>query len=240
MRNRRLALGAWLLAVLVCTAIVGLTQFRTDMAAFLPRAASPAQLVLTEQATNGAASHIILVGIGGAAPTVLEELSKQMAAILRRAPAFVDVANGDDGSFSDVRDLVWRNRYLLSPGVTPDRFTEAGLHAALTGDLALLGSDLGPFIQQSLPGDPTGEMRTLLHLLTASGGPRESDGVWVSADGAEALLLLHTRAAGFDIDSQQQNLMLIGAAFDRARAAVPGAAAARPPRQLGQQPPSRP
>ena len=227
MRNRRLALGAWLLAVLVCTAIVGLTQFRTDMAAFLPRAASPAQLVLTEQATNGAASHIILVGIGGAAPTVLEELSKQMAAILRRAPAFVDVANGDDGSFSDVRDLVWRNRYLLSPGVTPDRFTEAGLHAALTGDLALLGSDLGPFIQQSLPGDPTGEMRTLLHLLTASGGPRESDGVWVSADGAEALLLLHTRAAGFDIDSQQQNLMLIGAALDRARAAVPGAAAAR-------------
>jgi predicted exporter len=227
MRNRRLALGSWLLAALMCAAIVGLTRFRTDMAAFLPRAASPAQLVLTEQATNGAASHIILVGIGGAAPKVLVALSQQMTAILRRAPAFVDVANGDDGSFSDVRDLVWKNRYLLSPEVTADRFTEAGLRAALTGDLALLGSDLGPFIQQGLASDPTGEMRVLLHQLIASGGPRESDGVWVSPDGVEALLLLHTQAAGFDIDAQQQNLMLIGAAFDRARAAVPGAQAAR-------------
>ena len=227
MRNRGPALGTWLLAVLACAAIVGFTRFRTDMAAFLPRAALPAQLVLTEQATNGAASHIILVGIGGAAPTVLAALSKQMAVILRREPAFVDVANGDDGSFSDVRDMVWRNRYLLSPDVTADRFTEAGLHAALTGDLALLSSDLGPFIQQSLPADPTGETRALLRLLTASDSPRESDGVWVSADGAEALLLLHTRAAGFDIDAQQRNLILIGAAFDRVRAAVPGAGSAR-------------
>jgi predicted exporter len=227
MRNRRLALGVWLFAVLMCAAIVGLTRFRTDMAAFLPRAASPAQRVLTEQATNGAASHIILVGIGGAAPPVLVALSKQMALTLRGAPAFADVANGDDASFSGVRDLVWNNRYLLSPGVTADRFTEAGLHAALTGDLALLGSDLGPFIQQSLPEDPTDEMRMLLPRLTASGSPRESDGVWVSPDSDEALLLLHARAAGFDIDAQQQNMVLIGAAFDRARAGVPGAQAAR-------------
>src|SRR5580698_7282918 len=147
MRTKRLALGAWLLAALICAAIVGLTRFRTDMAAFLPRAASPAQLVLTDQATNGAASHIILIGIGGAAPPVLVALSKQMAAILRGTPAFADVANGDDGSFSDIRDMIWKNRYLLSPGVTADRFTEAGLHAALTGDLALLGSDFVPFLQ---------------------------------------------------------------------------------------------
>ena len=225
--NRRLALGTWLLAALMCAAIVGLTRFRTDMAAFLPRAASPAQVVLTEQATNGAASHIILIGIGGATPKVVAALSKQMAASLRGTPAFVDVANGNDASFSDIRDMVWKNRYLLSSGVTADRFTETGLHAALTGDLALLGTDLGPFIQQSLPDDPTGETRVLLHLLAAAGGPRESDGVWMSPDDAEALLLLHTRAAGFDIDAQQQNLVLIGASFDRARAAVPGAQAAR-------------
>src|SRR5271156_3995720 len=108
MRNRRLALGTWLLAALMCAAIVGLTRFRTDMAAFLPRAASPAQQVLTEQATQGAASHIILIGISGAAPPLLVAFSKQMAAILRATPAFVDVANGDDGSISDIRDLVWK------------------------------------------------------------------------------------------------------------------------------------
>ena len=41
------------------------------MAAFLPRSNSMAQQALTDQATNGAASHVILLAIEGATPQAL-------------------------------------------------------------------------------------------------------------------------------------------------------------------------
>lgn len=227
MPARRLALGVWLLAVVICVGVVARTHLRTDMTAFLPRSASAAQQVLTEQVSNGAASHLILLGIEGAPPQILVAVSKSMAARLRPDAAFVDVSNGDDASFAGVRDFVWRNRYVLSAGITADRFTVTGLHAALANDLEMLGSDVGMLIKQALPSDPTGELLTLLNQLAAAKGPRSRDGAWLSADGSRALLLVHTRAPGFDIDAQQHALMLIGDAFDGARAAIPGAKAAQ-------------
>jgi predicted exporter len=227
MTPKRLALGVWVLLLIVCAAIIGRTQFRTDMGAFLPQTAPMAQQVLTAQVTSGPASHIILLAISGAPVPVIAALSEDMAARLRQQPAFIDVMNGDDASFAGVQDFVWRNRYLLSPGVTAGRFTAAGIHAALVSDLGLLGSDLGDVVQQSLPGDPTGEVMTLLPQLNNAKGPQSQDNVWMSPDGGSALLLVHTRAPGFDIDAQQAALTLIGNDFALARKAVPGAATAR-------------
>ena len=227
MPTRRVAFGVWLLLVIVAAAVVARTPLRTDMAAFLPRSASLAQQVLTEQVSNGAASHLILLAIDGAPPNTLAASSEALAARLRSNEAFVDVANGDDKSFAGTRDFVWRNRYLLSADVAADRFTVAGLHAALAHDLGLLGSDLGAFIQLSLPSDPTGELLTLLHQLGGANGPHSRDGVWFSADDHRALLLIHTRSAGFDIDAQQRALAQIHDAFEEVGRAVPGAGTAR-------------
>lgn len=228
MRARRLALGVWLLAVIACLVVVARTPLRTDMAAFLPRSTSMAQQALTDQATNGAASHVILLAIEDASPRALAALSKGVAARLRRHAAFIDVANGDSKSFAGVRSFVWRNRYLLSPDVTASRFTVAGLHAALESDLGLLGSSLGGLMQKTLPGDPTGELLTLMRQLAGTAkGPRSRDGVWFSSAGSRALLLVRTAAPGFDIDAQQHDLELLRRAFDRVRHATPGAGAAR-------------
>jgi predicted exporter len=222
-----MALGAWLLLLLACIAVITRTPLRTDMGAFLPRAAPLAQQVLTDQVNKGAASHLVLVAVKGAPVAVLAAVSQAMATTLRQQPAFIDVLNGDDKSFAGVQDFVWRNRYLFSPDVTAARFTVAGLHDALVNDLGLLGSDLGALIQQSLPGDPTGEMTALLPQLGNGNAPRISDNVWVAPDGASALLLVHTKAPGFDIDAQQRDLALIETAFNAARNRVPGATAAR-------------
>jgi predicted exporter len=226
MPARRFVLGIWLLIMVACGAVIARTQLRTDMAAFLPRSASMAQQVLTEQVSNGAASHLVLLAIDGAPPRILAALSKAVAKTLRQQTAFVAVANGDDQSFAGVRDFVWRNRYLLGADVTPDRFTVAGLHAALVNDLALLASGAGALIQQSLPSDPTGELLTLVRQLGGTKGPKRRDGVWFSPHESRALLLIHTRAAGFDIDAQQHALTAIHDAFEQARRAVPGAAMA--------------
>ena len=227
MPDRRAALGIWLLLLVACVVVIGRTRFRTDMAAFLPRSAPLAQQALTRQATGGTASHLILLGLDGAPVPVLAALSEAMATRLRQQAAFTDILNGDDKSFAGAQDFVWRNRYLLSPGVTAGRFTVPGLRDALVDDLALLGSDLGALIAPSLASDPTGEAMTLLRQLNDANGPRSQGGVWVSADGARALLLVHTRAAGFDIGAQQRALSLIGDDFSAARAATPGAGAAR-------------
>src|SRR5579872_3877225 len=186
MRTRRAAFGVWLLLVIVAIGIVIRTPLRTDMAAFLPRSASVAQQVLTEQVSNGAASRLVLLAIEGAPPKTLAAMSKAIAARLRSNDAFVEVVNGDGKSFAGTQDFVWRNRYLLSADVTADRFTVAGLHAALTSDLGLLNTDLGALVQLSLPNDPTGELLTLLHQFAGANGPHNRDGVWFSADNSRA------------------------------------------------------
>jgi len=217
------ALGAWLVLVIACAVVISRTSFRTDMGAFLPRSAPLAEQTLTAQATNGAASHLILLAIDGAAPPVLAALSEGLAMRLRGQTPFLDVLNGDDASTGAEQKFVWRNRYVLSADVTPDRFTEAGLHAALMNDLGLLGSDMGGLIQQSLANDPTGEVLGLLGQLGGGQGPAQFDGVWVSPDGGSALLLVHTRAPGFNIDAQAQALTLIESDFNQ----LPAAGAAR-------------
>jgi predicted exporter len=227
MPAKSLSLGAWLILLAGCIVIIARTSFRTDMGAFLPSSAPISQQVLTEQVTRGAASHLILLGIEGAPTPAIAALSEALAARMRQQAAFTDVINGDDDSFAGVQDFVWRNRYLLSPGVTADRFSAAGLHAALVADLGLLGSDLGEMAEQSLPGDPTGEVLALMPELAGTTGPLSQDNVWISPDGSRALLLVHTRAPGFDIDAQQQALTLIDADFTGARKTVPAARAAR-------------
>lgn len=225
--KRSVLIGVWLIAIIVCVAVVARTRIRTDMTAFLPHSASMAQQVLTEQVKNGAGSRLILLAIEGAQPETLAKLSKSLAARLRKEPAFISVSNGDQASFAGMRKFYWQNRYLLSPDVTASRFTADGLHAALENDLGLLDSDMGVVFEQMLPGDPTGELLSLMQQLQGTKGPHTRDGVWLSAREHRALLMVHTRAPGFDIDAQQRALAAINGAFRQIKNAVPGAAHAR-------------
>jgi predicted exporter len=215
-----LPVALWLIALAFCAVIVAHTTLRTDMGAFLPSAASPAQQALTDQVNNGAASHLILAAIDSASPPVLAALSENLAAKLRENPAFTDVANGDAASLAGVQNFIWRNRYLLSPAITPAHFTALALHAALEADLGLLSSDAGGALQASLADDPTGEALTLMGALQPANAPKTQNGIWVSPDGATALLLVHTAAPGFDIDGQQRALTALNAAFAAAEAAT--------------------
>lgn len=220
-------IALWLVAITACAVVVARTQVVTDMTAFLPRSPSAAEEALVDQVQNGAASRIIIVGIEGASADALANVSRAMAKRLAGDPAFVAVNNGESGAFEEERQFFWRNRYLLSPAVVPERFTAEGLHRALEKDLQLLGSDLAVLVKSSLPSDPTGEIMSLVDRLTPAAGPHARDGVWFSGDRKRAILVAQTRALGFDIDAQQQALERIGAAFEAARGAMPEAAQAR-------------
>ena len=101
------------------------------MSAFLPRSPSPAQQVLVEQLREGVVSRLILIGLEGGPPATLASTSKRLAAQLRKEPDFTSVNNGEPVGAEKDREFLWRNRYLLSPAISAEHFSTAGLRTAL-------------------------------------------------------------------------------------------------------------
>ncbi|MEO8653037.1 MAG: MMPL family transporter [Ramlibacter sp.] len=217
------AVALWLAFLLACALIIGRTHFTTDLSAFLPRAPTPEQKLLMDQLRDGLASRLILVGIEGADAPTRARLSRQTAQRLRADPAFVTVNNGEPVNTERDGAFLFDHRYLLSPAVTPARFGEEGLHAALSDSIDLLASPAGLLVKSMLPRDPTGEMVRLLDQLSSRSPPRLMDGAWASGDGSRALMLLQTRAAGSDTDAQEGAMATIRHAFDTAAGAAPSA-----------------
>ena len=227
MTRRRVVPALWLAALVACAAIVARSEISTDLSAFLPRSPAPAQQVLVDQVREGAVSRLLLLAIEGAPADTLAVLSRDLATRLQREPALASVDNGADTALDPEREFLWRNRYVLSPDIVPQRFTRSALHDALLHDQDLLTSGLAPLLKRTLPGDPTGEMLGIIDAFQGETPPHSRDGLWFSPDDRRALLMVETRAAGFDIDAQQQALARIDAAFAAARQETPTAAAAR-------------
>lgn len=223
LRRQFLPVWLWLAFLLACGAIISRTQITTDLSAFLPRNPTTEQQLLMDQLKDGLASRLILVGIEGEDGPARARLSKEVARSLRADPAFVAVNNGEPVNKERDRTYLFNNRYLLSPLVTPERFSTDGLHAALAESIDLLASPAGLMVKSLLPRDPTGEMLQLLGQLDSGTQPRLIDGAWASRDGARALLLMQTRAAGSDTDAQQSAMAAIRQAFDTARRDSPAA-----------------
>lgn len=216
----RAAIVLWLAFITACIIIISRSQFTADLSAFLPKNPTPAQQLLLEQIRDGLASRLILVGIEGADAPARAALSRQMAQRLRTDPAFVSVNNGEPVSAERDRAFLFNNRYLLSPEVTPARFSVSGLHDALSDSIDLLASPAGLLVKSLLPNDPTGEMVQLLDQLNSGSRPKMIDGAWASRDGSRALMLVQTRASGSDTDAQQHAMTAIRTAFNEAHVAA--------------------
>ncbi|MBK7541871.1 MAG: MMPL family transporter [Candidatus Competibacteraceae bacterium] len=208
----------WLLAVLACGWIVATTPVVADLTLFAPRADPVAELLL-EQLRSGPTTRLILLGLEGGSEADRAAVSRRLAERLRPASAFARVANGAETLPDAELQALFGWRYLLSPTVAPERFTAEGLRAGLQQRLAELQSPLAVFQKRWLPGDPTGELLSVLRLL--QGGLREPAkrlGVWFAPDGARALLLVESRASGYDLAAQRAIVNTIRQAFAAASA----------------------
>jgi len=210
----RARVGIWLGLILVCALVVARSQYSADLAAFLPSSPTPMQRFLVDELREGVVSRLMLIGIEGDDQKNLAALSRALTMRLEKSDRFAYVTNGAQDSLRADGEFLLRNRYLLSPSVTVERFTAAGIRDALEQQVDLLSSPTSMLTGNLLPRDPTGEMLQLLDRLQGQDkGPARHDGIWFSADGARALLIAQTRAAGFDIDAQEQALAQIRAAF---------------------------
>ena len=216
------AIAVWLVLVLIGIAILFRTTFTADLSAFLPKDPTREQQLMVEQLRDGMVSRLILVGIEGSDPSAQVALSKALAKRLRSNDEFISVNNGEPVNQDKDRAYLFNNRYLLSPSVTPERFTTAGLHQALTDTVDLLASPAGLIVKDILPQDPTGEMATLFAQFNGGQQPRKMQGVWAARDGKRTLLLAQTRALGSDTDGQETAIKHIREKFEAAKDELAG------------------
>lgn len=219
----RTTLLLWLAAMLAGAAIVWQSRFSADISFFLPAHPSAEQQVLVDQVKEGAVSRLLMVAIEGGDANVRADASRALAARLAASSDFVSVQNGDDASHDAERDFLLAHRYLLSPAVTPERFTVDGLRSAVDASVDLLASPAGLLLKPYLTRDPTGELVELLGGLNAGAQPDLVAGVWASRDGERALLLVQTRAQGSDIDGQGRAVTRIRETFADVSSAAPTA-----------------
>jgi predicted exporter len=207
-------LCGWLLALLLCVRVIVQTTFVADLSAFMPKMPTARQQLLVEQLRDGFITRLIMVGIEGSDAPQRARLSQQLAQSLRKDQAFLGVQNGDAATQERDQAYVFGNRYVLSPAVTPERFTAEGLRQAIGETVSALSGNAGMALKQLLPRDPTAETLAILEQFSGDSQPRSRDGAWVSRDGQRAILLVQTRADGSDLDAQSAAIEHIRHAFD--------------------------
>ena len=203
----------WLAALLAFAGVIARTTFVADLSAFMPRAPSERQQLLIDQFKDGIIARLIIVGIEGGDAAERARLSRELAVALRQQPDFIGVQNGSTADQERDRAYFFDNRYLLSPAVDAQRYSEEGLQRAIGTMVEDLSGSAGMLLKQLLPRDPTGETRELLSQFAGSEPPPSTEGVWSTRDGTRALLLLQTRAEGADLEAQARALATVRQTF---------------------------
>ena len=174
----------------------------SELGDLLPEGTTATQRLLLTQVRSGLAGRLVLLALEGENPDELAQASRDFRERLRVSGHFTLVENGAQGLMPHDRALVFRSRYLLSPGIGPDRFSRDSLRAALEQRLDDLRSPLAPLMKDTIPADPTGEFFTVVTAWFGEDRPAKHRGVWMSTDQSKALILVETKAAGFDADAQ--------------------------------------
>jgi predicted exporter len=212
------ALVVWLGCVAFAVIVVARAHYSTDLSAFLPAHPTPTQQLLVDQLRDGPASRLILIAIEQGDLASRARVSLQLVQRLRKDAQFASVNNGAAVAGQQDREFLFQHRYLLSEAVNSQRFTAAGLSAAIRETIDNLASPAGLLFKSLLPRDPTGELLNIFDQLARSPQPESRDGVWVSGDGSRALAVAQTAASGSDSDAQSRAIEAIRAAFAAAAA----------------------
>ena len=190
-----MAAGLWL--------IIAKVSVHSELGELLPEGSTTAQRLLLSQVRTGAVSRLLLLAVQGEDPDQLATFSKAFGTALRESSLFEMVGNGMQIWSAGDQARLFQSRYLLSPTLDRTTFSAGALRAALEQRLEDLRSPLAPLMKSSVPEDPTGEFMHLLQAWSRSDAPATRKGVWMSADGTEALLVVQTKAPGFDADAQE-------------------------------------
>lgn len=203
--------------VILLAAAVGLLfdrgELRTDMSFFMPRAANPQTRFIVDRLRTGPASNILLIGLSGAAPKELAQLSDLLVQRIRSDNRFTLVANGR--LVIDPSSLEWivRYRYLLNPATSSKDYETAALRKALKAAAASLATATGLATKDLLPSDPTNRVLQVARYLAGTSEVGSRFGVWFARDGKSALIAVRTKAGGLNIAAQASAILAVRQLF---------------------------
>ncbi|HEV7606657.1 MAG TPA: MMPL family transporter [Steroidobacteraceae bacterium] len=219
-RRSWLLLLAWCLVLGVgFVAVQSRLSISADLRLFMPTPHTEAQRLLVGSIGESPASRLELLAIKGSDPHELARISKALVAALGTAREFEWAANGEQAGLA-IAERLLPYRYLITDSFDQQPLDEAELASALTERAQDMSSPLAGMLEEWLPRDPTLETLHLMSQWQPRKEPRRIDDVWFSADGAEALLVVETRAAAFDPDGQTRALERLQSEFARARGAA--------------------
>ncbi|MCD0278588.1 MMPL family transporter [Xanthomonas melonis] len=214
--NRRIGLALLWLAVL---GVAGLWLSDTlkvsgDLRKFMPAPRTPAQKLLIEELGEGPGSRLLLMALSGSDPATLAAQSQELRQTLAAQPALFElVGNGGSAGLEAIPERLLPYRYLLSDSFDKTPLDASALEAALQARVQDLGSPAAAMVEPLLPRDPTLEVLHLAETLQPAAAPQLRNEVWFDRAGTSALLIVQTRAAGFDPTGQQLAYDAVQAAF---------------------------
>ncbi|MDZ4813412.1 MAG: MMPL family transporter, partial [Pseudomonadota bacterium] len=126
------------------------------------------------------------------------------------------VSNGSDG-LEAVPESLLAYRYLLSPTLDQSALDSAFLRAQLQQRIQDLNSPAAGLLKPWLKRDPTLEVLQLAERWRPAQEPERAFDVWMSPDQRRALLVVETKAAGFDPRGQANAVARIERAFTTSR-----------------------
>jgi len=186
----------------------------SDLGLFLPRAHDREAAVLVDELRSGAAARTLLLGISGAPPARLAELSRTLLADLRGDARLQHASNGSGGLPRALGEWVMENRYALTvPGV--NAFDANGLGRALRQRLADLAAGSNLLDPEQILRDPTAASLAAFARLAPPGQPTKRHGIWMSAAGDRAMMLLELSTDAASLDQQALLIRDLHALFAR-------------------------
>jgi predicted exporter len=201
----------WILLVLLSFWQIQRTAIVTDVSSFLPGPANVEQRLMTGQLRDGLSTRIMLLSLRlpftqpSAKPTdeqraALVAASHAVREKLSAQARFAWVVNGDANAHQLDRERLFAARYLLSPNVNTELFTEPGLRRAFLLLEQELLSMRGPAIKSIAGQDPSLESLHLMEKAPMQTAALTANEIWFSPNGQAAILLMETQAKGDAID----------------------------------------
>jgi predicted exporter len=199
------AIAIWIGFLIFCAiSLVGNLRFTHDLGVFLPSPRTEAQKVLIERLGEGPGSRFLFIGL----PNFNDSKLRQIQSALDNSGLFRQVVTDvSSHGFSDIPDIVWRYRYLLS-----DRpIDETSIHNALAQRLSDMSFVSGAEFNQIITHDPALlSLRIMQDLATVP----LSNVRWKTEDGM-AVVIAETRASSFDLFEQRSAIQTIRNSVNR-------------------------
>ncbi len=209
----RILLAVWLLALALLAIFVSVRlQLSSDLRLFMPKPQNAEQRLLIDEIGEGPGARLLLLAIEGGSPQALAETSQSLLESLGAAPQFRQISNGSS-SLEAFPEALLPYRYLLSPGFDSEPLDAGKLGTQLQQRVQDLNSPAASLLKPWVRRDPTLEVMQLFERWRPQNEPERALDVWMSADQTRALLVVETRAAGFDPHQQAEAIAAIEQAF---------------------------